>query len=139
MEKRKDKRLASKLYAKITSSSLTAWGLLNDISENGLFIRSNRDYTIDAVIDIEVFMPDKTVSLLKGVVRRIIELPEPHRKFGIGIELIEKDTTYKHFLKLLGEQRKTPVRQFSNICNEQGLRLNEKLEFPSNITGKRRR
>jgi len=118
MEKRKDKRFDVKLYVKLNSGSFISWGALGDVSENGLFIRSNRGFTTDAVIDIEIFMPDKTVSHLKGIVRRIIELPEPHRKFGIGIELIEKDTTYKHFLKLLGEQRKTPVRQFSNICNE---------------------
>lgn len=112
MDKRKDKRFASKLSVKFNSGSLVSCGVLDDISENGLFIRSNRNFNIDALITIEIFMPDKTVSFLKGVVRRIIELPDQYRKFGIGVELIEKDKTYKHFLKLLHIQRRVTVQQF---------------------------
>ena len=99
MNKRKE--IATKLYVKLNSGPLTSWGLLYDVSENGLFIRSNRDFATDALIDIQVFMQDKSIIFLKGVVRRITELPEQHRKFGIGVELKEKDTTYKHFLKFL--------------------------------------
>lgn len=117
MDKRKDKRFATKLYAKLNSGSLTSWGVLSDISENGLLIRSNRNFNKDAVIDIEIFMPDKTVSLLKGVVKRIIELPESDRKFGIGVELIEKDMIYKHFLKFFNGQTKTSVWALSRTCD----------------------
>lgn len=119
MEKRKDKRFAVKLYVKISSGSSTAWGLLCDVSENGLFIKSNHGFTMDATIDIELFMPDNTVFLFKGIVRRIIELPEANRKFGIGVELIRKDATYKHFLKNLDGQTKTPVQTLSTVSNKE--------------------
>jgi hypothetical protein len=67
---------------------------LTDVSENGLFVKSNRDFAVDAVINIEIVMPDNSTSLLKGRVKRRIELPEEHRKYGIGIELIKKDVRF---------------------------------------------
>jgi len=121
MDKRKDRRFDKKLYVKINSGALISWGQLCDISENGLFIRSNRGFTIGTVMDIEIFMPDNSIALLKGIVRRIIDLPESDRKFGIGVELMEKDMTYKHLLKLLNGQGKTGVPTLSGICDRQGV------------------
>jgi len=113
MERRRNKRFASKLFVKLNSGSAVSWGALGNVSENGLFIRSNRNFDIDAVISVEVFMTDKTVSVLKGIVKRIIELPGQDRKFGIGVQLIERDETYKHFLKMAGAQERT-LSQFKN-------------------------
>jgi len=109
VDKRKDERFSTKLYVKLNSGPITSWGILSDISENGLFIKSNRNFSTDALIDIEIFMPDKSISLLKGIVRRITEQSDSHRKFGIGIEIIEKDMIYKHFLKFFDGQTKTSV------------------------------
>ncbi len=106
MDKRKNKRFTTKLYVKLNSVTKTFWGVLDEISENGLFIRSNQGFTLDAVIDIEIFMPDNIIILLKGVVRRITEWPEQPRKFGIGIELIKKDAIHKDFLTFLDGQTK---------------------------------
>jgi Tfp pilus assembly protein PilZ len=106
MDKRKTARLSMKLHTKLSSDSLVSWGLLTDVSENGLFIKSNRDFTMGEVIDIELFMPDDNNSLLKGVIKRKIELPESHRKYGLGIELTEKDMVYRYFLKSLKLQTK---------------------------------
>ena len=106
MDKRKNERLSMKLYTKLSADSVVSWGLLSDVSENGLFISSNRDFTMGEAIDIELFMPDNNNSLLKGVIRRKLEMPDSHRKFGLGIELIEKDVIYRHFLKTLKGQTK---------------------------------
>ena len=110
MDKRKSERLSMKLYTKLSADSFVSWGLLSDVSENGLFIKSNRDFTIGEAIDIELFMPNNNNSLLKGVIRRKIELPETHRKYGLGIELVEKDMVYRHFLRSLKGQTKTPLQ-----------------------------
>jgi hypothetical protein len=106
MDKRNNERLSMKLYTKLRADSFASCGLLSDVSQNGLFISSNRDFTMGEAIDIEVFMPDNNNSLLKGVIRRKIELPDSHRKYGLGIELIEKDVIYRHFLKTLKGQTK---------------------------------
>jgi len=119
MDKRKNERLAMKLYTKLSADSVVSWGLLSDVSENGIFIKSNRDFTMGEAIDIELFMPDNNNSLLKGVIRRKLEMFDSHRKFGLGIELIEKDVIYRHFLKTLKGQTKTPLQTPKGIGNKQ--------------------
>jgi hypothetical protein len=94
-------------------------GLVNDFSENGLFIKCNQDFPIGTVIDIEIFMPDNNNSLLRGIVRRKIEMPESHRKSGLGIELIEKDTVYRRFLKSFNVQAKQPLQTPSRTLDKQ--------------------
>ena len=98
MYKRKENRIEKQLYVVMRLESKMVRGLLNDCSENGLFIKCNQEFTIGTVIDIEIFMPDNNNSLLKGIVRRKIEMPESHRKYGLGIELIKKDIRYTIFL-----------------------------------------
>jgi len=119
MDKRKNERLSMKLYTKLSADSVVSWGLLSDVSENGIFIKSNRDFTMGEAIDIELFMPDNNNSLLKGVIRRKLEMPDSHRKFGLGIELIEKDVIYRHFLKTLKGQTKTRIQTPKGIGNKQ--------------------
>ena len=111
MDKRKNERHYMKLHTKLRADSFVSWGLLSDVSENGLFIRSNRDFTMGDAIDIEVFMPDNSNSLLKGVIRRKIELPDSHRKYGLGIEITEKDAVYLNFLRSLKGQTKNTASE----------------------------
>ena len=119
MDKRKKERHSMKLHTKLSADSFVSWGLLGDVSDDGLFIKSNRDFTMGEAIDIEIFMPDNNNSLLKGIIRRKIELPETHRKYGLGIELIEKDMVYRHFLKSLKGQTKTPLQTPQGIGEKQ--------------------
>lgn len=99
MEKRKETRLDTKLYVTLRSDNMTGQGLLCDISENGLFIQCTRDLTIGAVIDIEIFMPGNADSLVRGIVRRKVEIPGAYRRHGVGIELIEKDMRYTRLVR----------------------------------------
>lgn len=110
MDNRKNKRFAAQLRVKLNSGSLIAWGILCDVSENGLFVKCNRDFTMDTAIAIEIFMPDNTNSLLKGIVKRKIEMSGSHRKHGVGIELIEQDAPYQQYVKLQSEKIKPPVK-----------------------------
>ena len=46
-------------------------------------------------------------------------MAEQHRKFGIGVELIEKNTAYENFLKFLdGQTKKLAQTQSSSRDNE---------------------
>jgi|WetSurMetagenome_2_1015567.scaffolds.fasta_scaffold520267_1 hypothetical protein len=101
MDKRKNHRLHAKLHVKLSSGTITSWGILTDVSENGLFVKSNRDFAIDAVINIEIVMQDNTTSLLKGTVKRKIDLTEEHRKYGLGIELTKKDFRFMNLFDSL--------------------------------------
>lgn len=101
MDKRRNKRFSTQLHVKLDSGSIKSWGVVHDVSENGLFIKGNQDFPVGEVIGIEIFMPDKTSCLLNGVVRRSFELSRSHRKRGVGIELTEKDARYLNFVKYL--------------------------------------
>ena len=114
MEQRKERRISKKLYVQLYSDKKFFSGLLNDLSKNGLFIQCNRDIPIGAVIDIEIFMSDKSNSVLKGIVRRMIDMPESNRKYGLGIELIKKDARYIRFVKSVSEK---PAIETVNIAN----------------------
>jgi len=109
MDNRKDKRFTTQLRVKLNSGSLIAWGILCDVSENGLFVKCNRDFIMDTAISIEIFLPDNINSLLKGIVKRKIEMSESYRKHGLGIELIEKDAPYQQYVRFQSEKIKAPV------------------------------
>jgi hypothetical protein len=64
-------------------------------------------------------MPDSTSCILSGIVRRKVELPEPYRKNGLGVELVKKDTAYERFLQLLAGQPKTPVHEPSTVSHKE--------------------
>jgi PilZ domain len=115
MDKRTDKRLYMKLHVQLNSETVTSWGILTDISENGLFIKSNRDFAADTEINIELVMQDNSTSLLKGIVKRKVDLPEENRKkFGLGIELTEKDFRFMNLVgSLLGSSDMKTVKMMS--------------------------
>ncbi|MEW6571646.1 MAG: PilZ domain-containing protein [Nitrospirota bacterium] len=104
MDKRREKRFAKKLMARLSSAKSSSWGVLSDISENGLFVRSNKSFAVGTAVEIELVLPDNEVSTLRGVVKRAVTLPASNRRFGIGIELIKRDVTYRFFLKCLADQ-----------------------------------
>jgi hypothetical protein len=85
------------------------------VSEAGLFIYSNKEFNQGSIVNIEIFMPDNEISLLKGIVKRNIEKPDSERKYGLGIELINKDATYMCFIqKLFANHNETPEEGFTD-------------------------
>ena len=114
MEQRKEHRISKQLYVQISTERKVFWGLLNDFSKNGLFIKCNQDFPMGAVIDIEIFMSDKSNSVLKGIVRRKIDMPESNRKYGLGIELIVKDARFIRFANSVSEK---PDMEMVNIAS----------------------
>jgi hypothetical protein len=89
------KRLPVKFF--IDNECLTS--LSSDLSESGLFLRTNRGTNVNCVVSMQLFLPSNTVSYLKGVVRRTVRTPFSAMKNGMGIEIIEKDEAYGHFIK----------------------------------------
>ena len=103
---RKEERVSTKLVVKIHSGVLRTWGVVSDISHNGLFIHAKHKLNPDTILDIELMMPDGKTSALRGVVKRIVILPDTHRQFGMGVEVIEKDTTYRNYTAWLYQEKK---------------------------------
>ena len=97
IDNRKDKRHSKKLTVKINSESLRRSGIMRDVSENGMFVMSSKDFTKNMAINIELSLPDNKTSLLKGTITRNMGLGSIWLT-GVGIKLTEKDETFHNFL-----------------------------------------
>lgn len=130
-------RFTKRLEVKFTSGENTYKGILSNLSQSGLFIRTNRGFTPGTIIDIELMMPDGTISVLKGIVRRTVKTPLTIKN-GMGVELIEKDSMFMNFIKSFHEKTGTPLekkdsKEFLIIsCSQCGVKnkvLSEKISL----------
>ena len=103
-------RFTKRLEARFSSGGMSFAGISSNLSESGLFIRTNRGFAPDTAIDIELVMPDGKISSLKGLVRRTIKTPLSSKN-GMGVELIEKDAAYINFLKSFTEETETDTEK----------------------------
>jgi len=106
-------RFTKRLEARFRSGGMSFTGISSNLSESGLFIRTNRGFAPDTAIDIELVMPDGKTSSLKGLVRRTIKTPMSTLKNGMGVELIEKDAAYINFLKSFTEETETDTEKIT--------------------------
>ena len=106
MEEQRKPRFTKRLEATFSSGPFTYRGILSDISENGLFIRTNHGFAPGTTVSIEIVMPDNQISHLKGIVRRTIKTPLLAKKNGMGVELTKKDESYVNFFKFNFEEKK---------------------------------
>jgi len=100
MDKRESQRFAKRLEVRFSSGGMSYSGFSGNLSENGLFIRTKRGFAPGSTIDIELVLPDGTVSFLKGIVRRTIKAAASVKN-GMGIELLQKDVRYVDFVRTL--------------------------------------
>jgi len=104
-------RFTKRLEVTFSSGGLSFRGILSNISSSGIFIRTNRGFTPDTIVDIEVVMPDNKISLLKGVVKRTIKTPLSSMKNGMGVELLEKDPIFENFVKSITSENEKKVEE----------------------------
>ncbi|MGW8271903.1 MAG: PilZ domain-containing protein, partial [Thermodesulfovibrionales bacterium] len=64
----------------------------------GLFIKTQRGFRPGTVLEMEITLPDDSVTKLKGRVIRTIKTSESAIKNGMGIEIIDADERYLAFL-----------------------------------------
>ncbi len=103
-------RFTKRLEVKFSSGKDTYKGILSNLSQSGLFIRTNRGFAPGTIIAIELIMPDGTISVLKGIVRRTVKTSLAIKN-GMGIELIEQDSTYMNFINSFHEKTGTPLEK----------------------------
>ena len=108
-----------RLETKISIDQTSFWSISGDLSESGIFVRTSRGYNVGTPIDIELSLPGNRVSFLKGIVRRTIKTPIPTMRNGMGIEVIEKDETFRDFVKSVSVERKENVGEESTVLCSQ--------------------
>lgn len=107
--KRKQKRYIKRCEVEFVSDGITYRGISSDFSLGGLFIRTNFSLAPDAILEITIYLPDGAISKLKvKVVRgwrtaigRVMGTPIKSAKNGMGVEILEKDANYLHFIRSL--------------------------------------
>jgi hypothetical protein len=111
MNRRKYPRFVKRLQIKFDADQFSFTGISSDISENGIFIRTNKGLSPNTIIDIRMIMPDNKISNLKGIVTRTIKTPFSSVKNGMGVQLLEKDATFLNLIKSLhpGERTEASV------------------------------
>lgn len=103
---KRTKRFTKRLEVTFRAGGLDFRGILSDVSDNGIFIRTNRGFAPNTTLDIELVLPDNTVSHMKGIVRRTIKTPLAIKN-GMGVELTEKDAAFEKFVKTFYEDTDT--------------------------------
>jgi len=106
MEKRKSLRINKKLEVRFqTLTEYTA--ITNDISETGLFIKTNMAIKPGSIINLKLNLPDAQELFLAGKIIRSIKAPpgifSPVKSSGVGVELIDPPKSYINYLNSLRE------------------------------------
>lgn len=106
-DKRKLKRFSDRLKISFHVNGIKYRGLSGNFSLNGLFIRTNHLFPPDVLLDIIIYLPNNLTSHLKGKVvrtsnetlRAVRGKARGYAEKGMGIEIIEKDSLYLHFIR----------------------------------------
>jgi len=96
-------RIIKRLETTFSSGNLKYRGISSNLSASGLFVRTQHGLVPGSIVDVEIYLPDGRICRLRGTVRRTVKTGMSSLfKDGMGIELIEMDSTYKEFLKSIG-------------------------------------
>lgn len=98
MSKRKSNRFKKRLEVTFTKGTDNYHGITSDLSNKGLFIRTRYIFSPGSVLDIKITLPDGSVSQIKGMVKRAVNIPISTFKNGLGIEITQKDAAYDKFV-----------------------------------------
>jgi hypothetical protein len=112
-ERRLRKRYQKSLEVEFYTNGRIYRGVSDDFSISGLFIKTDNGLALESVVSMKVHLPDGSVSLLRGRVRRVnkmsyalVATSEKTLKKGMGIEIIERDSNYmKFFMSLLNDSQ----------------------------------
>jgi len=107
--RRRCRRFIRRCEAEFILDNMSYRGIAGDFSLGGLFLKTSRPFPPETMIDIILYFADGTSSRLKAKVRRALRTPQgkvmgtPKKalKDGMGVEIIERDARYLHFIRAL--------------------------------------
>ena len=89
------------LAIKIGLEDKHSWGVIHNISLNGLLLITKRAFSKEQIICIDVILPKGELSILKGVIKRIKKKAKTDEEFIVGVKLIETDAKYRRYVQQL--------------------------------------
>jgi len=104
MDKRRFARISKRLFVRFGAQQAQHIGFTDDVSREGLFIKSNVVFKQGTPLIIEANLPKQVVSL-KGIVKWAKAVPpalfRQARKAGVGVNLEQFPELYASFVKAL--------------------------------------
>ena len=89
-DKRLYRRFEVNCKVEFTANGIIYSGITQDLSLNGLSIKTEHQFAPDTILYIEIELPGNKTSKIKGkVIRTIMN--------GVGVKIIEKDSGYLHY------------------------------------------
>jgi Tfp pilus assembly protein PilZ len=105
MEKQQRTRRTKRIEVRFGPEQPTDLGFTIDVSETGLFVKTNTVYPPDTRLVLELSLPDRRVLSLRGRVMWAKRVPPQLarllRKTGMGIELIDPPPEYLDLVRVL--------------------------------------
>ncbi|HXX57209.1 MAG TPA: PilZ domain-containing protein [Thermodesulfovibrionales bacterium] len=108
VNRRRHKRFIKHCDVEFFSGGMGHAGTSSNFSLQGMFIRTDHPQAPGTVLDILLYLPYGEISKLRGKVKRAWTNPAgagvrrpKNGKIGMGVEVIEKDASYLHFIRYL--------------------------------------
>ena len=105
MEKQQRTRRTKRIEVRFGPERPTDLGFTIDVSETGLFVKTNTVYPPDTRLVLELSLPDRRVLSLRGRVMWAKRVPPQLarllRKAGMGVELIDPPPEYLNLIQSL--------------------------------------
>lgn len=100
MERRAHERLPSTLKARLFYGNLFYAGMVTNLSEKGVFIKSKMSFNVNSVFVLVMLVNNKTVNILARV-RRCVKSNDHGNSLndGMGIELLNPPVNYLEFVR----------------------------------------
>jgi c-di-GMP-binding flagellar brake protein YcgR len=106
MEKRAFKRVPAHLPVKYTCDNIQYSGTAKNISENGMFIRTNNFLPCDNTVEIIVPLKEQ-ISRISASIRRIEK--KTSTDFAVGVELINPSDSYIKYVRNLSSSSEKEI------------------------------
>lgn len=109
LNRRQCKRFPEHCNTEFISDGITYHAISRDFALNGLFIVTDSPRAPGTYLTMKIHLPNGSTSRLAGKVIRFLKTfrrddmgtPVHEAEDGMGIEIIEKDITYLHFIRSL--------------------------------------
>jgi hypothetical protein len=98
MEKRAFKRVPTHLPVKYTCDNSQYSGIAENISENGMFIKTNNFLPCDNTVEIIILLKEQ-ISRVSASIRRIEKITSTD--FAVGVKLIDTPDSYIKYVRSL--------------------------------------
>ena len=109
LNRRQCKRFPEHCNTEFVCEGITYHAISRDFALNGLFIVTDSPRAPGTLLEIKIHLPNGSISRLVGKVMRFFRtfrgndmgMPVQEAEDGMGVEIIEKDMNYLHFIRSL--------------------------------------